>query len=92
LGTLDFNHAGKGLFSNICHLDFVNAISTYGLKLTEVSKETDSMFAVYVFLAFHKLFQINAYFAQNGMVGHKENFIDDSWSVSWNKLITSNDT
>jgi hypothetical protein len=50
---------------------FVNAISTDGFNLTEVSQETDSMFAVYLFLAFRKFFQIGAYFAQHGMVDPK---------------------
>jgi hypothetical protein len=56
----------------------VNTISTNSFKLTKVSQETDSMFAVYVFLAFRKFFQIVAYFDQNGMVGRKGNFIDDA--------------
>jgi hypothetical protein len=55
-------------------LVFVNTISTDGFKLSEVSQETDSIFAIYVFLAFRKFFQIVAYFDQNGMVGRKTKF------------------
>jgi hypothetical protein len=72
VGTLEFNHAGKGLFPIYAISVFVNAISTDGFKLAEVSQETgDSMFAVYVFLAFRKFFQIVSYFEQNGMVDRK---------------------
>jgi hypothetical protein len=74
VGTLEFNHAVKGLFPIDAISVFVNAISTDGFKLIEVSQEKDSMFAVYVFLAFRKFFQIVAYFDQNGMVGRKQNF------------------
>jgi hypothetical protein len=58
VGTLEFNHAGKGFFQMDAILDFVNAISTDGSKLTEVLQETDSMFAALVFLASHEFFQI----------------------------------
>jgi hypothetical protein len=71
VGALEFNHAGKGLFPVDAILVFVSIISTNCFKLSEVSQETDSMFAVYVFLAFHKLFQIVAHFAQNEMVSRK---------------------
>jgi hypothetical protein len=72
VGTLEFNHAVKGLFPIDPISVFVNTISTDGFKLTKVSQEADSMFAIYVFLAFCKFFQIVAYFGQNGMVRRKQ--------------------
>jgi hypothetical protein len=78
VGSLEFNHAVKSLFPIDAISVFLNKISTDCFKLTEVSQETDSMFAVYVILAFRKFFQIFAYFDQNGMVGPKQNFIDDA--------------
>jgi hypothetical protein len=46
VGALEFNHAGKGVFPIDAILVFVNAISTDGFKLTAVSQETNSMFAI----------------------------------------------
>jgi hypothetical protein len=78
VGTLEFNHTAKSLFPIDAISVFVNTIATDCFKLTEVSQETDSMFAVYVFLAFRKIFQTFTYFDQNGMVGRKRNFIVDA--------------
>jgi hypothetical protein len=67
-----FNHAFKGLFPIDAISVFVNTISIDGFNLTKDSQEIDSVFALsYVFLALPKLFQIVAYFDQNGMVGRK---------------------
>jgi len=61
--TLEFNHAVKCLSPTDAISVFVNAISTDGFKLTEVSQETDSMLSIYVVLTFRKSLQVVADFA-----------------------------
>jgi hypothetical protein len=79
VGTLEFNHAVKGLLPIDAISVFVNTISTNGFRLTKVSQDTDSMFAaVNVFLAFRKFFQIVAYFDQNRIGRREPNFIHDA--------------
>jgi hypothetical protein len=69
--TMDRQHVWTDVARLLRWTDGMSGQAGVNQSRTVITPATLYMFALYVSLAFHELFQIVTYFAQNGMVSHK---------------------